>query len=239
MSSKTPDAANAAHLPAPNLPASERNARLSAALVGAGAFVTVGLQCGLDTADLMAKGATLPEALFRCMSYFTITSNLMVAVVLTCAAGGLWTLTNRDGPKFPAQILGAVTVWIAMVGLVYHFILSSQWSPEGLRKVSDLGVHYVVPALTVLWWIVFAPKAGLRLWDAAIWLVWPLAWTGVTLARGVVAGFYPYSFLNLSELGAAQVAVNVAGLAIAFAVAGLVLAAAGKVLSARGPASSV
>ena len=43
--------------------------------------------------------------------------------------------------------------------------------------------------------------------DGLLWLAFPLAWTGVTLVRGALDGWYPYPFLDPANGGYGQVAV--------------------------------
>ena len=72
--------------------------------------------------------------------------------------------------------------------------------PDGLPWV-DFVVHKLMPILVVADWLVEPPRHRLPRWTAAAWLVYPLAWFVYTLARGAIADWYPYPFVDVSELG--------------------------------------
>ena len=65
--------------------------------------------------------------------------------------------------------------------------------------------------------------------DVACALIFPLLYVVYAMARGAADGWYAYWFLDPSRLSAAQLALNVAGLALGF----LVVAAAAGVVSNR------
>jgi len=55
------------------------------------------------------------------------------------------------------------------------------------------------------------------------WLAYPVAWFVYTLARGARVDWYPYPFVDVSELGYGGVLARAVGLAVAFAAAGAAL----------------
>ncbi len=124
--------------------------------------------------------------------------------------------------------MAALAACIALVGLVYHAVLAKLWNPVGLHFWVDQGLHSAVPVLFVLFWALYAPKAGLRWRDAGLWLAYPLAYLGYVLARGAVDGWYPYPFIDANKLGYARVLVNALVLMAAFYLAGLALVAASR-----------
>lgn len=159
--------------------------------------------------------------LWSLVGYFTVLTNLLVAVS--------YRLMMARGRTLSAGWLGGLTLWIALVGVVYHLLLARLWSPEGLGWWADQGLHSAVPVLTALWWALFAPKSGLTLRHPTLWLAWPLGFVAYALIRGGATGFYPYPFIDVAALGYAKVGLNAAGLALAFWIGG-----AGLVLLARG-----
>lgn len=167
--------------------------------------------------DVMPR-ANLLDALWRMAGFFTILTNLGVVALMAAIARG-W----RIGASWAAGLL----VSILMVGLVYHAVLARLWAPQGLAWWADQGLHTAVPLATALWWLAFAPK-GVVWRDLAFWLIWPMLYCAYALGRGAMTGFWPYPFLNVEALGPGVVALNIAGLVIAFAALG-----AGVVLLAR------
>ena len=153
--------------------------------------------------------------------YFTILTNGLVCLVMGMVA---------VGRGASARVLVALTISIACVGMVYHAVLAHLLDLSGLSLLADHGVHTVVPLLTVLWWLGFAPKGRFTWGDLAAWTLWPLIYCIYILARAAGSGFYPYPFLNLTDLGAQAVGLNVVLLCLAFVVVGLCLTFVGRIL---------
>jgi hypothetical protein len=62
-------------------------------------------------------------------------------------------------------------------------------------------------------------------------IAFPLAYAAYSLIHGALTDFYPYPFLDVSELGYERVLINMAGLVGVFAALGLLLIAIGRGLS--------
>ncbi|WP_298496593.1 Pr6Pr family membrane protein [uncultured Maritimibacter sp.] len=183
-------------------------ARLFVIIIALAAWAGLVAQFFLTLEDYPTVGATL----WRLARYFTILTNLMVAVSYTVMAA--------TGRRLASGWLAGLTLWITIVAVIYHALLAN-YDKTGLDLVADHLVHTVVPALVVIWWIAFAPHNRLGWKVAAIWLVWPLGYLGYVLVRGAFDGIYPYFFLDVGRFGASQVALNVVGLGLAFWLAGL------------------
>ena len=54
--------------------------------------------------------------------------------------------------------------------------------------------------------------------DGLLWLAFPLVWTGLTLVRGAIDGWYPYPFLDPVNGGYGTVAVTVVAITLALRV---------------------
>ncbi|MDO6584154.1 hypothetical protein Q4543_01370 [Salipiger sp. 1_MG-2023] len=52
-------------------------------------------------------------------------------------------------------------MWIGIVGVVYWLVLAKPLI--GLDAIANWGLFALIPALTVPWWLIAAPKNGLRL----------------------------------------------------------------------------
>jgi hypothetical protein len=161
---------------------------------------------------------SLPERLIRLAGYFTIQSNVLVAIT----AFTLLRDPDRDGPVWRVVRVAAL-VGITITGIVHWFLLRPLLDLTGWSYACDKLLHVVVPLLAVVGWLLFGPRPRIapRTWLLA--LVWPLAWLAYTLVRGAVTGFYPYPFLNVGELGGASVAVASLGITGMFVVVSLVL----------------
>jgi hypothetical protein len=68
----------------------------------------------------------------------------------------------------------------------------------------------------VLDWILDPPQSRLAVRDALLWLVYPIAWAVLTVARGAVDGWYPYPFLDPANGGYGQVAITIVAITAGF-----------------------
>lgn len=65
----------------------------------------------------------------------------------------------------------------------------------------DFVLHKLFPVIVVVDWIVDPPVTRLNFRQALVWLVYPLIWTGFTIVRGAIDGWYPYPFLDPANGG--------------------------------------
>lgn len=176
--------------------------------------------------NVASKAAPLQEIIIRYFSYFTLLTNLIVAVVSTgiLLAPGSW--FGKFASRYTT--LTAVTAYILLVGIVYNIVLRSIWNPTGLQKVVDELLHTIIPLLFLLYWILFAVKDRLQYKTMLPWLLYPLLYLIFILVRGSSSGFYPYPFVDLNKLTLAQVFINSAGVALSVIAISAVLIFAGN-----------
>ncbi|WP_434563724.1 Pr6Pr family membrane protein [Pseudomonas sp. Z4-20] len=169
-------------------------------------------------------GASLLGGLVSFLSFFTVLTNLLVAVVLT------WELTQRPSAArrwfLLPSVRSGIAVSIALVGLAYNLLLRHLWQPEGWQFVADELLHDVMPVLFLIYWWRCVPKGTLRLGHIGLWVIYPLVYFGYVLLRGDLLAAYPYPFIDVANLGYPQVFVNAGGIlagfiAIALGVVGL------------------
>ncbi len=192
-----------------------RSVRLSAALLALLAWAGLAAQFALSLEINGSVGVTL----WVLARFFTILTNLLVALTFTTMALG--------GTRPPAGWLAALTLWILIVGVVYHGLLAD-YSKTGLDFFADHATHTLVPLGTALWWFAFARHIAFPWKLAFIWLAWPLLYVAYAILRGLFDGQYPYFFIDLSVLTPGQVALNALGLCIAFWIAGLAMIAVAR-----------
>lgn len=171
------------------------------------------------------------ENYFNVFSYFTILSNILVAVGLTCA-----TLIphTKLGKYFSSiSVESAIALYIFIVGLVYNLVLRGIWEPKGWQLVADNLLHVIIPALYMLYWLAFMPKGALNWKDGIVWAYFPLAYLIYSLIRGHLMGWYPYPFLNVTKLGYQKVFINSGLMVVAFVVVGFLLIAFNKFLGKK------
>lgn len=156
-----------------------------------------------------AGSAELWSRLSDWLSYFTILSNALVAVMVTALATGRATATAR----WQAVRLGSL-VMICVTGLVYAVVLAPTTTQRGWENVSNTFVHQLTPAFTVLVWAVAGPRGWVSRRTLAGAFAVPLVWVVWMLARGAVIGAYPYGFISPLEQGWGRALANTAGVLV-------------------------
>lgn len=170
--------------------------------------------------------AATSEIVTRYFSYFTITTNLLVAI---CCTTLLVKPHSRWRDFFSrSTTLTAIAVYILIVGVIYNLILRFLWKPEGLQRVVDELLHSVIPVLFLIYWLVFVVKGELKWKNVLPWLLYPFVYIVFIFIRGAISGFYPYPFIDVSQLGLQKALTNAVGIAIVVLVVSLLLVAIGK-----------
>lgn len=155
-------------------------------------------------------------ALVAMSRYFTVITNLALAVVFTGVAFG-W-----RGFAHPA-LLGGATLAILLVGIVYGLLLRGLVELSGGALLADFLLHKATPVLAPIYWIAFAPKGGLRGAHPLVWTAFPLLYFAYALARGAHDGNYAYPFMDVAKLGLPRTSINALAIAAGFLVAGYLL----------------
>lgn len=185
-------------------------ARIAVGVVSSVAFASIGIEFAVRIED---SGAV--AALWALARYFTYLTGAALAVALgTVALRGRW-----PGTTLPS----AISVWIAVTGIVYHVLLAQNHSPEGMRALSNFGLHTLVPVGCIAVWIAYCPKHGMSYLDPLVWTVWPLVYCLYALLRGFVDGNFPYFFLDPSASGMPTVIAYIIALGLFFVLSGCFL----------------
>jgi hypothetical protein len=187
-------------------------ARLAAAIVALVAWAGLGIQFQAT----LASGFSVGETLWILLRFFTILTNIAVAVTMTLLA-----LDKRVSPSW----LGGLTLAILLVGVVYMTLLRGLLELSGGALLADTLLHKVTPVLVAFWWLAFAEKGRLEWRDALLWAIYPLLYLPYALTRGAAEGIYAYPFINVADLGWGGVLVACSTIAIAFVIVGLGLVA--------------
>ena len=183
-------------------------ARLFAALIALAAWTGMGVHF-----HALADGlASWPAVIWRLVGFFTIITNVLVAVVFTGVAAKARFATP--------WVLGATLLNIALVGVVYALLLQGLQELTGGSQLANVLLHRVTPALTIVFWLVFVRKGTLTRQAPLMWALYPLSYLAYALARGSFEGRYPYPFIDVAQIGWAQTLVNSALIALGFVVAG-------------------
>jgi hypothetical protein len=150
-------------------------------------------------------------SLWIIFGYFTIISNLLVAVVFTGVA---------LGRSIPEWIVAGTMLSIVLVGVVNALLLWGALELSGGSALVDKLLHVVTPVLAPIFWVVFTPKGRLTWRHPLLWAIYPLAYLFYATARGLATGRYAYPFLNIAALGWQRMALNAFFIAVGFMVSG-------------------
>ncbi|MGH4033142.1 Pr6Pr family membrane protein [Actinomycetota bacterium Odt1-20B] len=170
----------------------------------------------------------LADSVPRVLSYFTVQSNVLVAVVFAVSAWRAWAAR----PPLLPWLTGGTLLFISITGLVYHFVLANDASSfsmtgdeaaplTGWHSVSNQLLHTVTPLGALANWLFLIRPGGLRLRHAGLWLLYPLAYFAFALIRGAIMtpgtpARYPYPFLDVDLHGYAGVLGNAVIFGLAF-----------------------
>lgn len=166
--------------------------------------------------------------LFDWVSYFTILSNVVVAVVMTMLARG----RGRDSAVFRVLRLDSLLM-ISVTGIVYAVVLAPAADVRGWENLSNALLHYITPVVTVVVWLIAGPRGWITLRTAVLALVVPITWAAYTLLRGAIINAYPYGFIDVVRYGYASVLTSIAGIAVFGFAIGLVYLLIDRLLTRR------
>ncbi|MFD0895028.1 Pr6Pr family membrane protein [Luteolibacter ambystomatis] len=187
------------------------------------------LQAHVTSHLASSRGWTIGGAIVKYLSYFTITTNILLA--LGFLAGSLAPRSRAGAFANRPSTATALLVYIAIVGIVYVLVLAGLWKPQGLQWWADVLLHYATPVLCTLHWIAFVPKIRLP-WTAPVkWLCYPALYLLWAMIYGSHSGHYPYPFIDLDRLGSGWVLANGLGMTAAFLTTGLLLTAISRKLA--------
>lgn len=209
-------------------------ARLAAAALGFAAIVaqlTRTIQNAVE-ADT-AWGGHLPTVTANFLSFFTIESNLLAAIVLAVGAILAWTSGRRSDrePGWFAVLLVCVSTYMIVTGVVYNLLLRGIELPQGVTVPWANEVLHVVIPLFLLADVLFAPRRRALPWSTMlIAAAFPIVWAVYTLLRAnliIAPGtgdpwWYPYPFLDPhlvpgGYLGVSGYIIGIAGAIVAAA----------------------
>ena len=189
-------------------------ARLAAAAIALVTWAGLALQF---SASIGLVGSAAGAA-WAMLGYFTITTNLIVAILFSLMASG------RRAAARP-RLVGGLALSMLLVGIVFALLLHGLQELSGGAAGADVILHKVTPVLVPLFWLLFTPKGSLEASDPFLWALYPVLYLTYALGRGAATGRYAYPFLDVAAHGWAGVALNATAIALGFLAAayGLIL----------------
>lgn len=196
---------------------STRRARLAFAATSLVTTAGLLLQLVLAATNEEGRFTSVPARIVNVLSFFTIQSNVLVAVT----TGMLAVDPVRRGKVFSSARLTAVLA-ISITGIVYHLALADIQELDGSDAVADQILHTVSPIMAVAGWVVLGPRRRIDRSVITGTLVFPMLWLTYTLVRGALVEdrdgrpYYPYPFLDVGEHGYRAAAVSIVLIALLF-----------------------
>ncbi len=201
--------------------------RLLRGIFGLTSLVTVGVNVYLQ---VDRYGST---DLGNYFSYFTIQSNIIIAVILIVGA----TRPRSSLPDWWDDLRGAAALYIGVTGIVFALFLSNLSAEVG---TSDQWVNWVLhdltPVVGVLDWLLIRSQGRARRLRFVWWLVYPVVYLVFTLARGRLVGWYPYPFIDPTLPGGYSRLIGSTGLVvIVIVLVALIIDILGRLRDRLGP----
>jgi hypothetical protein len=142
----------------------------------------------------LVDSITKDRSVSNFFSFFTVQSNLLVALLLVTV--GVYVLLGKSG-RSVAYLRGALTLYMTMTGIIYILLLSgNEQSLQTTIPFVNIVLHYVMPVLILLDWLVFPPQKRLSFRWSLLWLAYPVLYLVYSLVRGAFVDWYPYPFIN-------------------------------------------
>ncbi|MFE9449039.1 Pr6Pr family membrane protein [Streptomyces sp. NPDC006739] len=165
----------------------------------------------------------------RTLSYFSVQSNALLALVMLVSAHRAW----RARRPLPAALTGAALLYAVIAALVYHLLLAHTTPPFAMTEAVTAPprwharwtalqiLHTAVPTAAVLDWLLLTNPTRLHLRQTATWLLYPLAYLAFSLTRAefLLPGtppHYLYPFLDVDQHGYRSVLANALLLGLSF-----------------------
>jgi hypothetical protein len=157
---------------------------------------------------------TLLVSLTNFFSYYTILTNLLVAIFATASLMAVPGFFSR-----PAVQTG-ITYHIVIVGLVFNLLLRRLWPSAGMQAVCNDVLHTATPLLMLFYWWKWTDAREMRPVAFFSWLLYPAIYTVYSMIRGAIVHWYPYFFFDVDRFGYPRVLVYCAGLLTGFLILG-------------------
>jgi hypothetical protein len=173
--------------------------------------VVVGVVISAVTAANNARGHFHPAAAraANAFVFFTVQSNILIGLVGLLLALRL----DRSSTAFAVLRLSGL-IAITITGIVFHAVLAQTLDLKSWDAVGNELVHTVVPVMAVVGWLLVGPRGLFSRRVAWLSLIFPVCWLAFTLIRGAIAHWYPYPFIDVTQLGYGRAAVNSVWLAV-------------------------
>ncbi|BDA80847.1 hypothetical protein LPTSP3_g37770 [Leptospira kobayashii] len=191
-------------------------------------ILTLTAQLYLSISTAYDNGTSLIAAIVRFFSYMTIWTNILITLYFTVSL--VRPKSKLSGFFGKPVVQTGLLVYILIVAIVYHFLLSKTWNPKGLQYIVDISLHSTVPLLYLIYWVFYLKRGTQKFGNALVWLLYPILYAVYIFFRGEMIQEYPYPFINVTRLGYEKVFENFLLLSSAYYILGIFIVAMDRLL---------
>ncbi|TGN14698.1 Pr6Pr family membrane protein [Leptospira ilyithenensis] len=191
-------------------------------------ILTLAAQLFLSLATAHDNGTSYIAAIVRFFSYMTIWTNVLIALFFVLSL--IRPKSKLNGIFQNPIVQTGLLVYILVVSIIYHLLLSRTWNPQGLQYIVDINLHSTVPLLYLIYWVFYLERGTQKFKNALVWLLYPILYATWTFFRGVLIQEYPYPFINIIQLGYETVFRNFLFLSGAYYILGIFIVAIDRLL---------
>lgn len=164
---------------------------------------------------------TFLSAAVRFLSFFTITTNTIVFICSALLLFGGRSTANAFFRK--CTTITAITVYILIVGIVFNLLLRPVLDLQGHHLIVSEIFHTVVPILFFFFWLFFVSPEKISFKVISYWLIYPIIYIIYTLFHGLATEFYPYPFIDATQLGFEIAIINGFFVLLSFVILSIIL----------------
>ena len=173
---------------------------------------------------------------------FTNVSNIFAWGYFLVAAIRLVRSKDDNPEVFAPQVKYTAMISLLVTALIAHFMLFDAMFQNGQLVWHLVAMHYVVPAMALLDWLLFDETGKMVVWGPFAWLSLAAVYLtvvmigagplGLDLGGGTTAGQtrYPYTFLDPAISGVGGVALFIVVMLVAFVLLGYLIFAIDRLL---------
>lgn len=194
-------------------------------------FIGLLIQGFFSIGRRLEQGHSFVYGLQHFFSYFSILTNLSVAVLL--ASYVLFPESRLTRWFKQSANNAAILLYILIVGLIFYALLYSYSRSTGWDLLGTHLIHGFVPIAYFLLWLSYFRKGDLRYQLSLKWLAAVLVYFVYVLIRGYFLNVYPYFFVNVEKLGYGGVGLYAVGIALFFILVGLLIIVVDKRIGER------
>lgn len=166
--------------------------------------VALGLQFVVSMQAYSAAGRDIPGSLGMFFSYYTILTNIvLVLIYLSELVGWRWLELFRK-----LDVNGMMVANMVLVMTFVHYFLRGVVPLTGPQLLCDWLLHYAVPIIYIVWWLVVVRHGPLLIRRVPIMLLPTFIYFLYVIARGAWVKEYPYPVINVVRLGYPHVLLN-------------------------------